>query len=308
MSEVPRHAAIRVHTTSPGRTIRLNRLPRLAGRVLGVVLIGAAVFGVTSAAYADAASDRREQTRYAKETVSLGNGQFMKRKANFLAAGCKPNSRCTKPAPYNRFDWDTDSCSWTPSSWKKLFDPACQQHDFGYRNFGKGLTLGRDESTRKWIDDRFETEMKAICNYKFSDWTQYANLQACFKEADAMHGAVRLISNWSTGSQPAPGSGAAQPQTPVTYAETTGGQTHTWTNPANAGGNAGPVISSNSTVQIACRLTGFKVANGNTWWYRIASTPWNGSYYASADAFYNNGQTSGSLRGTPWVDERVRTC
>ena len=115
--------------------------------------------------------------------------------------------------------------------------------------------------------------MKAICNYKFSDWTQYANLQACFKEADAMHGAVRLISNWSTGSQPAPGGGAGQPQAPVTYAETTGGQTHTWTNPANAGGNAGPVISSNSTVQIACRLTGFKVSNGNTWWYRIASTP-----------------------------------
>jgi hypothetical protein len=61
-------------------------------------------------------------------------------------------------------------------------------------------------------------------------------------------------------------------------------------------------------VQIACKLTGFKVANGNTWWYRIASSPWKNAYYSSADAFYNNGQTSGTLVGTPYVDERVPNC
>jgi hypothetical protein len=98
------------------------------------------------------------------------------------------------------------------------------------------------------------------------------------------------------------------PSPPPTYAETTGGVTHTWTNYTNAGGYEGPTIPSNTTVQIACKLTGFRVADGNTWWYRIASSPWNGSYYASADAFYNNGQTSGSLRGTPFVDPNVRDC
>lgn len=46
----------------------------------------------------------------------------------------------------------------------------------------------------------------------------------------------------------------------------------------------------------------------NTWWYRIASSPWNSSYYVSADAFYNNGRTSGSLSGTPFVDPAVRGC
>jgi hypothetical protein len=61
-------------------------------------------------------------------------------------------------------------------------------------------------------------------------------------------------------------------------------------------------------VQVACRLEGFRVADGDTWWYRIASSPWNGSYYASADAFYNNGQTSGSLMGTPFVDPAVPGC
>jgi hypothetical protein len=95
---------------------------------------------------------------------------------------------------------------------------------------------------------------------------------------------------------------------PPTLSETTGGVTHTWTDPGSAGGSAGPIIAPASTVQIACRLTGFRVADGNTWWYRIASSPWDGAFYASADAFYNNGSTSGSLVGTPLVDTRVPTC
>lgn len=108
---------------------------------------------------------------------------------------------------------------------------------------------------------------------------------------------------------PGPGQGPApgQPQ-PATYAETTGGVTHTWTNYTNAGGYEGPTIPSNATIQISCKVTGFRVADGNTWWYRIASSPWNNAYYASADAFYNNGQTSGSLHGTPFADPNVRNC
>lgn len=76
----------------------------------------------------------------------------------------------------------------------------------------------------------------------------------------------------------------------------------------NAGGTEGPSIPSNATVQISCKVTGFRVADGNTWWYRIASSPWNNAFYVSADAFYNNGQTSGSLVGTPFVDENVENC
>lgn len=98
------------------------------------------------------------------------------------------------------------------------------------------------------------------------------------------------------------------PPPPPTFAETTGGVTHTWTNYTNAGGTEGPTIGSNVTVQIACKLTGFQVADGNTWWYRIAQDPWSNQYYASADAFYNNGQTSGSLHGTPFVDPNVPNC
>ena len=98
------------------------------------------------------------------------------------------------------------------------------------------------------------------------------------------------------------------PAAPSTYAETPGGVTHTWTDYSDAGGTEGASIPSFDTVQIACKVTGFKVADGNTWWYRIASSPWNDAYYASADAFYNNGQTSGPLKGTPFVDPRVPNC
>ena len=107
------------------------------------------------------------------------------------------------------------------------------------------------------------------------------------------------------------GGGAAPPpvQAPAgTRAETVGSNANTWTNHRSAGGNQGATIPRGTTVEISCRLEGFKVENGNTWWYRIASTPWNNGYYVSADAFYNNGATSGDLRGTPWVDEAVPVC
>ena len=101
-----------------------------------------------------------------------------------------------------------------------------------------------------------------------------------------------------------PNCGSPAPNWP----ETTGGIAHTWTNYTNAGGTQGPAIGSFQTVEIACAVTGFRVADGNTWWYQIASSPWNNVYYVSADAFYNNGVTSGPLAGTPFVDPAVPQC
>jgi serine/threonine protein kinase len=100
---------------------------------------------------------------------------------------------------------------------------------------------------------------------------------------------------------------AAQ-NTPPVYYETAGGVSHTWSDYQDAGGNQGPEIGANQTVTIACKVTGFKVADGNTWWYQIAQSPWSNQYYVSADAFYNNGATSGSLQGTPFVDPNVPNC
>jgi hypothetical protein len=109
-------------------------------------------------------------------------------------------------------------------------------------------------------------------------------------------------------SVPDCGTAPTSPPPPATYAETTGSVANTWTNYTNAGGTEGPQIALNQTVQIACRLQGFTVADGNTWWYQIASSPWSYTYYVSADPFYNNGATSGPLAGTPFFDPNVPVC
>jgi hypothetical protein len=104
------------------------------------------------------------------------------------------------------------------------------------------------------------------------------------------------------------GTSAPPPPPPTTYAETVGSVTHTWTDYSDAGGTQGPSIQNGQTVQVTCKVQGFQVADGDTWWYQIATSPWSNVYYASADAFYNNGQTSGSLVGTPFVDNNVPNC
>lgn len=97
--------------------------------------------------------------------------------------------------------------------------------------------------------------------------------------------------------------------TPTGWPETAGNFANTWTDYHSAGGAAGPIIPKGYTVIISCRVVGFAVADGNTWWYRISSPPWNDQYYASADAFYNApGLTAGPLSAGPFVDESVPEC
>lgn len=317
-------------------------------------------FSRQAAATQSQQSDWLEQQRYAVETMNLTYTQYVARQSDFRAQGCtnrwpeQPQDpptwdHCNKPPPYNSFDWTDDGCSGRDqikalsNVYRNLFNEPCRQHDFAYRNLGKGLTLDHTESRRAWIDNRFKAEMKSLCNNNFAQWWQAANKQVCLKEADGVYTTVHLLSDWSTyaapkpsaprpgpaaavaPTQPSPPAGAGAtlpleqgptapsgsppaPPPPPTYAETTGGIAHTWTNYTNAGGTEGPSIPSNATVQIACKLPGFRVADGNTWWYRIASSPWNGAFFVSADAFYNNGQTAGSLHGTPFVDPNIRDC
>ncbi|MFG7943922.1 phospholipase A2 [Streptomyces cacaoi] len=69
------------------------------------------------------------------------------------------------------FNWTNDGCSvplkFTP--YKEVFRPACNLHDFGYRNYGGGheLKLSPVRETKNWIDGRFLTEMKRICDDRY---------------------------------------------------------------------------------------------------------------------------------------------
>lgn len=143
----------------------------------------------TSLTWIGNAPGRCEQWRYAKETLNLTSQQFLARKMDFTNQGCSAPygqaAGCRKPWPYNGYDWTTDGCSWTPQPWKTIFDAPCEQHDFGYRNFGKGLTLGRTEATRAWIYGNFYYEMGSVC----ATWGW--GRQICFNTATAMYSAVR---------------------------------------------------------------------------------------------------------------------
>jgi hypothetical protein len=119
---------------------------------------------------------------------------------------------------------------------------------------------------------------------------------------ESMHVPPESISNRSTPVL------TKVPTSKGTIPETTGGNAGTWTDYSSGGGNPGPIIPSHTTVQITCKVTGFKVEDGDTWWYRIASRPWDNKYYVSADAFYNNGQTSGSFTTSLLVDNKVPNC
>lgn len=79
----------------------------------------------------------------------------------------------------------------TPDTWKAIFDGPCQLHDFGYRNFGSGLTLERTEGRRSWIDSKFRTEMRNVCK----SWKGLEKF-TCNTAANTMYGAVRTANHW----------------------------------------------------------------------------------------------------------------
>ncbi|HEU5344680.1 MAG TPA: serine/threonine-protein kinase [Ktedonobacterales bacterium] len=106
-----------------------------------------------------------------------------------------------------------------------------------------------------------------------------------------------------------------KPPTPTpipTHYETAGPyNVHTWTNYTNAGGTQGASVMAYQTVQVTCRVKGFQASgtpSGDYWWYRLTPSPWNNAFYAYADNFYNNGQTSGSLNNGVLVDASVPLC
>lgn len=79
-----------------------------------------------------------------------------------------------RPLP---FDWDDDSCAGNAPD---LFAAnPCKRHDFGYRNYGKGLQLQRDEDTRAWIDQiLYEDILDECAKPQFAPVASYCRTQA----------------------------------------------------------------------------------------------------------------------------------
>lgn len=90
-------------------------------------------------------------------------------------------------SPYTGLDWSRDGCS-APDGvglgYREDFRPACNVHDFGYRNL---KVYQRTDANRLTTDDAFHTNMKAICAAK--SW--YAR-PACYSAAYAYYQGVRI--------------------------------------------------------------------------------------------------------------------
>ncbi|HET9691213.1 MAG TPA: fibronectin type III domain-containing protein, partial [Acidimicrobiales bacterium] len=74
----------------------------------------------------------------------------------------------------------------------------------------------------------------------------------------------------------------------------------------NASG-PGPAIAAGQTVQVSCKVYDPTIASSNPdgYWYRIASSPWNNGYYATANTFLNGGGTTTNVVNT---DMSVPNC
>jgi hypothetical protein len=74
-----------------------------------------------------------------------------------------------------------------------------------------------------------------------------------------------------------------------TYTEQAGtAGSPTFLNPVNAGG-PGPRIPAMSNVEVFCKVYAPQIASVNPdgYWYKIATAPWSGSYFAPANNFWN---------------------
>ena len=155
-----------------GSLLRAIAATRLRCGVTSIVAASAAALMLCASASAAPTNNRVRADRFMNMTYTA-----------FAAASVN------RPTPFN---WSTDGCNApTPVSIQRLFRLPCQQHDFGYRNYGTGLRLGRNEGTRAWIDGRMLTEMRRLCQTSFPAWWQEANERACRVEADTMWVAVR---------------------------------------------------------------------------------------------------------------------
>lgn len=149
------------------------------------ILAIAAALAVVAALAAPAA-----QAAPGPNLTAVANAIMSKDYTSFL------NLKRGRPAP---FDWSDDGCSIprVPGMQRairgleNLFNGPCQLHDFGYRNYGRGLRLGRNENVRGWIDGRFLEEMQRVCRTQFSRWWQQANKATCFGQAGGIWTAVR---------------------------------------------------------------------------------------------------------------------
>ncbi len=89
--------------------------------------------------------------------------------------------------PYPSLDWNRDGCS-APDGlglgYREDFRPACNVHDFGYRNL---KVFERTDANRKTTDEVFHGNMDVICAAK-----SWYKRPACYSASYAYYQGVRI--------------------------------------------------------------------------------------------------------------------
>lgn len=126
-----------------------------------------------------------------------GNTQFVYEANGLLALPFFENDgeflrqRELRKSAANPYDWSTDGCSGpTYDAWLLYDYRVCWRHDWGWRNYGHGLTMQRTEARRQTIDDQFRNDMYESCERR---WGSGVTWQLCMVDANAAYEAVRAV-------------------------------------------------------------------------------------------------------------------
>ena len=162
-----------------GQPVRVKNCLHRTFVLVSATLLLVALGIITSPAASASPSDLRGE---ADQVMNMKYLEFVRYKSDVHSEG---------------FNWDSDGCSGPGAIkpvYRSLFNRPCQQHDFGYRNYGRKdgrLQLSPDEDTRAWVDARWAQEMERVCVRNFSKpWETY-NLIFCRGQASSVYGAMR---------------------------------------------------------------------------------------------------------------------
>jgi hypothetical protein len=167
---------------------------RIARRIATTLAISAMAFAGTTAT-ALAAAPAPPQSPEVQSDPPPATNPTIARANQIMGLDYAAFDRLPKNEP--PFDWSNDHCS-NPfgdtlpilGDFNDDFSRACDQHDFGYANYGAGgLQLSMNENTRGWIDDRLLQEMRRICNNE----VPFLDIPFCHTAATAFYGAVRTF-------------------------------------------------------------------------------------------------------------------
>jgi len=138
--------------------------------------------------------NRRDVKRKADRIMQMSYRTFLKYKDAAIRNRHHGGAREDNTWP---LDWSDDGCTIPGQesidiarAVSAFFNAACQQHDFGYRNYGKHyLALNRTDDARKRIDDKLEVELTRACGVAFRGGN---GLRNCKNTANIIWGAVRF--------------------------------------------------------------------------------------------------------------------